>query len=132
MKGLTGLGSRRVDRRGKIAHIRLSEGEFLAVVTAARRAGLSVSAFLRSLSLEGAGVQPFLSRADRAVLELLGHDMRAVVHTLNQFQRALNAGRTVDASAAAVADARAVAMTVAAELAAMAMRAGAARRGEVR
>lgn len=132
MTGLNVSRTRKVTRRIKVAHIRFSEDEFSAVEAAAATAGLSISAFLRSLSLEGAGMQPFLNPADREVMRLLGQDMRAVGYSLNQFARAMNAGRLVDASdlAGAVDDARAVAATVAAELAAMTKQAGSARRGE--
>jgi hypothetical protein len=115
-----------------VAHIRLSEDEFAAVEAAATKASMSISAFLRSLSLEGAGAQPFLNRADRAIIQLLGQDLRAIGNNLNQLARTLKAGRSVDGShlAAAIDDARAVANTVAAELSIMTKRAAAARRGE--
>ncbi|TJW71815.1 MAG: plasmid mobilization relaxosome protein MobC [Mesorhizobium sp.] len=119
-------------RREKVAHIRFAEDEISAVETAAERAGLSVSAFIRSLSLEGAGVRPFMNREDRAVLEILIQDMRAVGGNLNQIARTLNGSRSVAGSdlKGAIDDARAIATTVAAELAAMTKRAGASRRGE--
>lgn len=103
-----------------------------AVEGAAERAGLSISSFVRSLSLEGAGVRPFLSRQDRAIIEMLVQDMRAVGGNLNQIARALNASRSVAGSdlTGAIDDARAIATTVATELASMTKRAGAARRGE--
>ncbi|EHK53240.1 hypothetical protein MAXJ12_31077 [Mesorhizobium alhagi CCNWXJ12-2] len=114
-----------------MAHIRLSQDEFCAVEAAAERAGLSVSAFIRSLSLEGAGLRPFLTEADRAIIGLLARDMRAIGSNLNQVARAINAGRSVGASDVAnvVADARAVANTVVVELADMTQRAATARRG---
>ncbi|RWI89946.1 MAG: plasmid mobilization relaxosome protein MobC [Mesorhizobium sp.] len=132
MKAPDALRSRRAARREKVAHIRFAEDEISAVETAAEQAGLSVSAFIRSLSLEGAGVRPFMSREDRAVLEMLIQDMRAVGGNLNQIARALNGSRSVAGSdlKGAIDDARAIATTVAAELAAMTKRAGAARRGE--
>lgn len=93
---------------------------------------MSISAFVRSLSLEGAGARPFLNPADRAIIQLLGQDMRAIGNNLNQLARALNASRSVDGSylAGAIDDARAVTTTVAAELSIMTKRAAAARRGE--
>jgi hypothetical protein len=93
---------------------------------------MSISAFVRSLSLEGAGARPFLNSADRAIIKLLGQDMRAMGNNLNQLARALYAGRSVDGShlVAVIDDARAVANTVAAELSIMTKRAAAARRGE--
>jgi hypothetical protein len=117
-------------RKEKVAHIRLSQDEFCAVEAAAERTGLSVSAFIRSLSLEGAGLRPFLTEADRAIIGLLARDMRAIGSNLNQVARAINAGRSVGASDVAnvVADARAVANTVVVELADMTQRAATARR----
>ena len=58
--------------------------------------------------------------------------MRAVGNNLNQVARALNTGRSVERSdlVAAVDDARAIATTVAAELAMMTKNAATARRGE--
>jgi hypothetical protein len=117
-------------RKEKVAHIRLSQDEFCAVEAAAERAGLSVSAFIRSLSLEGAGLRPFLTEADRAIIGLLARDMRAIGSNLNQVARAINAGRSLGASdvANSVAAARAVANTVVVELADMTQRAAIARR----
>src|SRR5262245_26666431 len=127
-----GSRSRTVVRRVRVAHIRLSEDEFAAIEAAATEASMSISAFVRSLSLEGAGAQPFLNQADRAIIQLLGQDMRAMGNNLNQLTRALNAGRSVDGShlAGAIDDARAVATTLAAELTTMTKRAAAARRGK--
>lgn len=124
--------SQKPGRREKVAHVRLSDDEMRAVEDAAARAGLSVSAFLRSLSLEGAGVRPFMSRQDRAIIEVLLQDMRAVGGNLNQIARALNTTRTVADPdlMGAIDDARAIATTVASELASMTKRVGAARRGE--
>lgn len=132
MKAPNALRSRRAARREKVAHIRFAEDEISSVETAAEQAGLSVSAFIRSLSLEGAGVRPFMNGEDRAVLEMLIQDMRAVGGNLNQIARALNGSRSVAGSdlKGAIDDARAIATTVAAELAAMTKRAGAARRGK--
>ena len=132
MTGSNGSGSRGRTRREKVAHIRFSEHEFSAVEAAAKRADLSVSAFVRSLALEGAGEKPFLSPADRAIIQLLGQDMRAVGNNLNQVVRALNTRRSVERFdlVAAVDDARAIATTVAAELAMMTRNAATARRGE--
>jgi hypothetical protein len=132
MTGSNGSGSRRRTRREKVVHIRLSAHEFSAVEAAAKRAALSVSAFVRSLTLEGAGEKPFLSSSDRAIIQLLGQDMRAVGNNLNQVVRALNTRRSVERFeiVAAVDDARAIATTVAAELAMMTRNAATARRGE--
>ncbi|MFU0505751.1 plasmid mobilization protein [Pseudaminobacter sp. NGMCC 1.201702] len=133
MPASNGLVSRKRFRREKIAHVRLSEAEFAAVKAAADRASLSVSAFVRALALEGAGEKPFLCPADKAIIQLLGQDMRSVGNNLNQVVRALNAGRSVDCSylAAAIDDARAIATTVVSELALMTKNAAAARRPKV-
>lgn len=115
----------------KVAHIRFSQDQFCAVKAAAKSAGLSVSAFVRALSLEGAGLRPFLSEADRPIIDLLGKHLLAIGNNLNQVARAINAGRSVGTSdvAKAVADARAIANTVAVEFADMTKRAAATRRG---
>lgn len=116
-----------------MAHIRFSEDEFRALKAAAARAELTISGFVRSLSMEGAGVRPFMNEADRAIIQLLVEDMRAIGANLNQIARAINTGRLVASSdvAAMIVDACAIARTVAAELAVMTGRAGSIRRGEV-
>jgi hypothetical protein len=132
MTASKGPRPRKPARREKVAHIRFSDDEMQAVEGAAQRAGLSVSGFMRSLSLEGAGVRPFMSRHDRAIMEMLLEDMRAVGGNLNQIDRTLNATRSVAGSdlTGAIDDARAIATIVAAELASMTKWAGVARRGE--
>ena len=55
---------------------------------------MTVSGFLRSLTLEGAGVRPFLTDADRAAISLLLSDIKAVGVNLNQLARARNRGET--------------------------------------
>ncbi|WP_140763086.1 plasmid mobilization protein [Mesorhizobium sp. B2-1-8] len=132
MTASNGSPPKKPARRERVAHIRFSDDEMSAVEGAAERAGLSVSRFMRSLSLEGAGVRPFMSRQDRAIIGMLVEDMRAVGGNLNQIARALNASRSVAGSdlTGAIDDARAIAITVAAELASMTKRAGATRRGE--
>lgn len=123
---------RKPARRENVAHIRFSDEEMRAVEGAAERAGLSVSGFVRSLSLEGAGVRPFMSSEDQAIIEMLVRDMRVVGSNLNQIARALNTARPVAGPdlMGPIDDARAIAITVASELASMTKRAGAARRGE--
>ncbi|RWM85606.1 MAG: plasmid mobilization relaxosome protein MobC [Mesorhizobium sp.] len=122
-------GSRRRDR---LAHIRLSPAELDALEAAARAAGMTVSAFVRSLSMEGAGVRPFLGEGDRAVLDLLADGMRAIGGNLNQIARAINTGRmpAEDELAGSIKDAHVVATMVASELAEMTRRSAALRRGE--
>ncbi|WP_337109050.1 plasmid mobilization protein [Mesorhizobium salmacidum] len=122
--------ARRPRRRDRVAHIRFACDELAVVKSAANGAGMSVSAFIRTLACEGAGIRPFLNDADRAILQLLAADLRAVGNGLNQAVRALNTGRlrTVSDIAASADDARAISLTVAAELSQMTKRAGTARR----
>ncbi|WEX12353.1 plasmid mobilization relaxosome protein MobC [Chelativorans sp. AA-79] len=115
-----------------MAHIRFSPAEFDALEDAARTVGMTVSAFVRSLSMEGAGVRPFLGEGDRLVLGLLADGMRAIGGNLNQIARAINTGRAPVESdvAGSIKDAYGVATALAAELAQMTRRSAAARRGE--
>lgn len=129
---MAGTPSAPQKRKDKVAHIRFSPAEFDAIEAAARAAGMTVSAFVRSLSVEGAGVRPFLGDGDRAVLGLLADGMRAIGGNLNQIARAINTGRVPprDSLAGSVMDAQAAAMMIAAELGEMTRRAAALRRGE--
>jgi Bacterial mobilisation protein (MobC) len=129
---MAGTPSAPQKRRDRVAHIRFSPAEFDAIEAAARVAGMTVSAFVRSLSVEGAGVRPFLGEGDRAVLGLLADGMRAIGGNLNQIARAINTGRTpVETDlAGTIKDVHAVATTVAAELADMTRRSAAIRRGD--
>jgi hypothetical protein len=87
-------GEMRRERRDKVVHARFSATEIERVEHAAEAAEMTVSGFLRSLILEGAGVRPFFSDADRAVLSLLLTDVKAVGVNLNQLARARNRGET--------------------------------------
>ena len=118
-------------RKEKVAHIRFSPAEFEALEAAASEAGMTVSAFVRSLSMEGAGVRPFLGDGDRAMLGLLADGMRAIGGNLNQIARAINTGMvpTEGDIAGSIKDAHSVATTLASELAHMTRRSAAARRG---
>jgi uncharacterized protein (DUF1778 family) len=83
-------------RKDRVLHVRFTASECKAVDAAATAAGLTVSGFMRSLSLEGAGVRPFLTEEDRLVFAALASDMHAVGVNLNQLARAANAsGRIV-------------------------------------
>jgi len=115
-----------------VAHIRFSPSQFEAIRAAAEAADMTVSAFVRSLSVEGAGVRPFLGEGDRAVLGLLVDGMRAIGGNLNQLARAINTGRAPAEQdlAGTIRDAHVIATTVAAELADMTRRSAAARRGD--
>ncbi|MBS7708071.1 plasmid mobilization protein [Chelatococcus asaccharovorans] len=130
---MAGSHSEASKRKDRVAHIRFSPTEFDALEAAARAAGMTVSAFVRSLSMEGAGVRPFLGEGDRAVLGLLADGMRTIGGNLNQIARAINTGRAppaIDDIAGSVRDAHGVATALAAELAEMTKRSAAARRGE--
>ncbi|SMH26269.1 mobilisation protein (MobC) [Mesorhizobium australicum] len=119
-------------RKEKVAHIRFSPAEYDALEAAASAAGMTVSGFVRSLSMEGAGVRPFLGEGDRLVLGLLADGMRAIGGNLNQIARAINTGKLpVEGDVAgSIRDAHSVATTLASELAHMTRRTAAARRGE--
>jgi hypothetical protein len=119
-------------RKDRVAHIRFSPAEFEALETAAASAGMTVSAFVRSLAMEGAGVRPFLGEGDRAVLGLLAEGMRAIGGNLNQIARAINTGKVPaeENVAGSIRDAHGVATALAAELAEMTRQSAAIRRGE--
>jgi len=119
-------------RKDRVAHIRFSGAEFDALEAAASAAGMTVSAFVRSLSMEGAGVRPFLGEGDRAVLGLLADGMRAIGGNLNQIARAVNTGKAPAEKgiAGSIKDAQSVATALAAELADMTRRSASARRGK--
>jgi len=119
-------------RKDRVAHIRFSPAEFEALEAASGAAGMTVSAFVRSLSMEGAGVRPFLGEGDRAVLGLLADGMQAIGGNLNQIARAINSGRVPTESdvAGSIKDTHSVATTLISELSEMIRRAGVIRRGE--
>ncbi|MCJ9748937.1 plasmid mobilization relaxosome protein MobC [Neorhizobium sp. SHOUNA12B] len=78
------------ERKSRVVHARFGATEIRMIEEAAKAAGLTVSAFVRSLTLEGAGVRPFLTDADRAVFGLLLSEVRAVGVNLNQLARTAN------------------------------------------
>jgi hypothetical protein len=80
------------EHKDKVVHARFSKAEIERIEHAAQAAGMTVSGFLRSLALEGAGVRPFFSEADRAILSLLLADVKAVGVNLNQLARVRNKG----------------------------------------
>ena len=129
MAGSRSEPSRQKDR---VAHIRFSPAEFGALEAAAAGAGMTVSAFVRSLAMEGAGVRPFLAEGDRALLGLLAEGMRAVSGNLNQIARAVNTGKVPaeEDVAGSIRDAHGLATALAAELVEMTRRSAAPRRGE--
>lgn len=119
-------------RKDRVAHIRFSPAEFGALEEAASAADMTLSAFVRSLAMDGAGVRPFLGEGDRAVLGLLADGMRAIGGNLNQIARAINTGRVPAEGdvTGSIRDAHGVATALAAELAEMTRRSAATRRGE--
>lgn len=123
---------RAVSRKDKVVRTRLSGDEYAAVEKAAQAANMTVSAFLRSLLLEGAGVQPMLSDQDRAVMGLLADEMRAVGMNLNEMTRALNGGGTIRPAdiETNIGELQIVVAGVLSELRGLAKRAGYRRRGE--
>lgn len=130
---MAGSQSEASKRKDRVAHVRFSPAEFEALEMAASAAGMTVSAFVRSLSMEGAGVRPFLTEGDRAVLGLLADGMRAIGGNLNQIARAINTGKKTVADrdvAGSIRDAHGVATALAAELGEMTRRSAAIRRGE--
>jgi hypothetical protein len=84
----------RRERKDKVVHARFSATEIERIGQAAEAAGMTISGFLRSLLIEGAGIRPFFNDADRAVLSLLLSDVKAVGVNLNQLARARNRGDT--------------------------------------
>ena len=64
--------------KSKVVHVRLDPAERTRVETAARDAGMTLSAFMRSLTLEGAGVCPFSAEVDHLLLRELLADLKSV------------------------------------------------------
>lgn len=81
--------------KSEVVRVRVSGSELQQIEAAAEAADLTISSFIRSLSLEGAGVKPFLSYEDRLVFAALAEEFRAVGVNLNQIARAINAKREV-------------------------------------
>ena len=80
----------RSDRKTRVVHTRFSVMDMARIEQAAWGAELTVCAFMRSLTLEGAGVRPFFTQEDRIILSALLADLRAVGINLNQLARAAN------------------------------------------
>ena len=87
------------ERRNRVVHVRFSDPEITDIERAAEEAGLTLSAFMRSLTLEGAGIRPFFTDEDRFVLGLLLADMQAIGVNLNQIARIANRSGRPDARA---------------------------------
>lgn len=119
------------ERKDRVVHARFGASELAAVDGAADAAGLSLSAFIRSLALEGAGVRPFLTDEDRAVIDMLAGEMLAIAADLNQLARSVNRAGRVSASdvSGTVVEVQRLAVAVVLELRRFAMRGAHRRRG---
>jgi len=119
-------------KKDKVVRMRLSADELAAIEKAAAAADMTMSAFLRSLLLEGAGVQPLLAADDRTVMGFLADEMRGVGANLNQLARAMNSDRAIQAAdlQANLSEVQVLVAAVLAELRTLAKRAGNRRRGE--
>lgn len=120
-------------RKGRLINVRVSDAEHSAIEEAAKSAGMSVSAFFRSLLLEGAGVRPILTAEDRLIMAALLEDMRMIGINLNQVTRSLNAGKGVHPSELDInlGNVQRIQAAVMSELRTLSRRAGHERRGEV-
>lgn len=120
-------------RKGRLINVRISDAEHSAIEEAAKSAGMSVSAFFRSLLLEGAGVRPILTAEDRLIMAALLEDMRMIGINLNQVARSLNAGKGVHPSELDInlGNVQRIQAAVMSELRTLSRRAGHERRGEV-
>lgn len=85
-------------RKERVVHVRFAVSEHAAVEHAAAAARMTISGFMRSLTLEGAGVRPFLMDEDRTIFDILASDMRAIGVNLNQLARAANRAGQIDAA----------------------------------
>lgn len=119
-------------RKDRLVNVRLTDAEHGKIEEAAKVADMSVSAFFRSLLLEGAGVRPILTRDDRLIMAALLEDMRKIGVNLNQVARALNSGKAVHPSELDInlANVQSIQAAVMLELRALSRRAGYQRRGE--
>jgi uncharacterized protein (DUF1778 family) len=120
-------------RKGRLINVRVSDAEHSAIEEAAKSAGMSVSAFFRSLLLEGAGVRPILTAEDRLIMAALLEDMRMIGINLNQVARSLNAVKAVHPSELDInlGNVQRIQAAVMSELRTLSRRAGHERRGEV-
>lgn len=119
------------ERRYRVVHARFSAPEIAAISRVSEEAGLTISAFMRSLTLEGAGVRPFFTDDDRAILGVLLSDMRAIGVNLNQLARVANTSGHIDAEevSSQVADIQKIVAAVMLELRSFAARGAQRRRG---
>ncbi len=78
------------EEKAHVVTLRISASEHAAIRAAAANAGMTPSAFMRSLALDGAGVRPFLNDDDRAIWALILEDLRKIGVNLNQIAAAIN------------------------------------------
>jgi ethanolamine utilization microcompartment shell protein EutL len=119
-------------RKDRLINVRVTDAEYVAIDEAAKSAGMSVSAFFRSLLLEGAGVRPIMTSDDRLIMAALLEDMRMIGINLNQVARSLNASKGVHPSELDInlGNVQRIQGAVMLELRALSRRAGHERRGE--
>lgn len=120
------------ERKERTVHARITADKYAALEEAAKAADMTVSGFFRSLTLEGAGVRPIMTKDDRLIMAMLLEDMRMIGVNLNQVARALNSGRGVHPSELDInlANVQRVQAAVMTELRALSKRTGHQRRGE--
>ena len=116
------------ERKSRVVHARYSAREFETASVAAREAGMTLSAFMRSLTLDGAGVLPFLTEDDRAVFTFLYRELRAVGVNLNSLARGASRGLVQHEAAAVLATLQPVVAALAIELQVLKARTGRGRR----
>lgn len=123
-------GSRRVGAvRSRVINVRLAPEEMESVERSAVAAAMTVSAFMRSLSLEGAGVSPFLNDDDQAIFDLLRDELRRIGVNLNGLTRSVHRGKIREPEIAAqLAELRPVIAALGLELGKLTERAAAKRR----
>jgi hypothetical protein len=88
-------------RKDRVVHARFAASEWSAAERAARQAGMTLSAFIRSLALDGADVLPLLTEEDREVFELLHRDLSTIGVNLNDVVR-LSTGHNLSTNSLAV------------------------------
>jgi hypothetical protein len=119
------MGRRPRMQKSKVVHLRMDPAEWVRVEAAARDAGMTVSAFMRSLTLEGAGVDPFFAEEDRWLWHEIMTDLKSVrgsLHLLLRSRSDAEAGRTVQEQAA-IEDVQRVVAALCAEISFFAQRA---------
>lgn len=112
-----------------VVHVRFSADELAALHHAAELDGLTLSSFMRSLAMERVGVAPFLNDDERAIFELLHHDLRSIGVNLNGLTRAAHSGQMGDGKVTdLLAELRPAVAAVGIELARMSRSSGRRRR----